>query len=333
MGNKISEKYFSHKGLCKEDQALKEEICNKTGFIPQEEIFRGYIYDTDKVGSLIYKGTWQGKAAVLKIQGLELEIDEADILERFNAQNKSTHVRVPMCYQKEHFDKEKGYGFLLSEYIDAPNIYTAPFSSKEEMNDFCTFFEEYQTKCLREPFIKKEKEEASAYQFTKKRIVHWQKIAMSKEHNAYQKEVTDFLDTYQKEIKEESTVFMHAHLTNKDIFKDKDSYILMSNLFWGYRPKWYDTTFHLWAGINAIDDTSIKKEQVIAYLQTWIESYKTKTSCTKDPLFEKRLHLLMGERVLGSLLVDIPNKNVDEEKKEHLRGIFQELYAWHRGEF
>jgi len=43
--------------------------------------------------------------------------------------------------------------------------------------------------------------------------------------------------------------------------------------------------------------------------------------------------LLMGERVLGSLLVDIPNKNVDEEKKEHLRGIFQELYAWHRGEF
>ncbi len=89
MGNKITEKYFEHSNFADDEKRVLEEVMTKTNFQPEKEIFRGQIYDKDKVSSLIYKGVWQEKPAVLKIQGLQPDVDEIDMIDRFNDQNES----------------------------------------------------------------------------------------------------------------------------------------------------------------------------------------------------------------------------------------------------
>jgi hypothetical protein len=56
MGNKITEKYFEHANFAEHENRVLDEITTKTSFKPEKEIFRGQLYDKDKVGSLIYKG-------------------------------------------------------------------------------------------------------------------------------------------------------------------------------------------------------------------------------------------------------------------------------------
>ncbi|HHD92188.1 MAG TPA: hypothetical protein ENL06_01010 [Candidatus Portnoybacteria bacterium] len=68
MSNKITEKYFKYNNSIDDFNEIIKEILAKTNFQPEREIFRGQIYDSDKVGSLIYQSVWQDKLAVLKIQ-------------------------------------------------------------------------------------------------------------------------------------------------------------------------------------------------------------------------------------------------------------------------
>jgi hypothetical protein len=98
MSNKITEKYFGHANFTDNEQELLNAVKTKTNFQLEKKIFRGKIYDNDKVGSLIYKGIWQNKPAVLKIQGLQPDVDEIDIINRFNNQNESAKIRLPKLY-------------------------------------------------------------------------------------------------------------------------------------------------------------------------------------------------------------------------------------------
>lgn len=44
--------------------------------------------------------------------------------------------------------------------------------------------------------------------------------------------------------------FMHGHLTRNDVIKSSDKYYIFSNLFWSYRPEYYDAVFHLWGSLK-----------------------------------------------------------------------------------
>lgn len=74
MSNKITEKYFIQDDFSQRETDVLAQVTAETGFIVEKEIFRGIIYDKNKVGSLIYKGTFDGKPAVLKLQGLKPEV-------------------------------------------------------------------------------------------------------------------------------------------------------------------------------------------------------------------------------------------------------------------
>ncbi len=180
MGNKITEKYFEHANFADNGQKVLDEIMTKTNFQPEKEIFRGQIYDKDKVGSLIYKGTWQDKPAVLKIQGLQPDVDEIDMISKFNDQNKSAKIRLPKLYNGSKWNEKDGYGYLLLEYIDAPQIYQPPFANQEQINDFCALYQEYKMKCLCKPFVEREPNEQSSLVFTAQHVSHWAKIAQTK---------------------------------------------------------------------------------------------------------------------------------------------------------
>lgn len=332
MGNKITEKYFEHANFADNEQWVLDAIKTKTNFQPEKEIFRGQIYDKDKVGSLIYKGVWKEKPAVLKIQGLQPDVDEIDMIGRFNNQNESAKIRLPELYDGSKWNKEDGYGYLLLEYVDAPQIYQPPFANQEQMKDFCALYQEYRTKCLRDPFFEKEPNEQSSLVFTAQRVSHWAKIAQTKGHlaEAEVKNVEKFLSLAGRHLPSIKMEFIHRHFTYDDIFKlSNKEYVLMSNLFWSYRPEFYDTTFHLWAGIKSLRDQNVSVERVIEYLQNWLEEYKKLPVIMQDHDFERKFDMMMAERCVGALLVDIQNQHYADDYSNfiaHLTELFRDLF-------
>ena len=332
MGNKITEKYFEHSNFADNEQRALDEITTKTNFQPEKEIFRGQIYDKDKVSSLIYKGAWQEKPAVLKIQGLQPDVDEIDMISRFNDQNESAKIRLPKLYDGSRWNEKDGYGYLLLEYVNAPQIYQPPFANQEQIKDFCALYQEYKTKCLRDPLFEREPNEQSSLVFTRERVSHWTKIAQTKGHlaEAEVKNVEKFLSLAGRHLPSMKMEFMHGHFTYDDIFKLSDKeYVLMSNLFWSYRPEFYDTTFHLWAGIKSLRDQSVGIEQVIEYLQNWLEEYKKLPIVMQDADFERKFNMMMAERCIGALLVDIQNQHYESDSNNfiaHLTELFRDLF-------
>ena len=148
MGNKITEKYFTQDDFSRREAEVLVQVTAETGFIVEKEIFRGVIYDKNKVGSLIYKGAFGGKPAVLKLQGLKPEIEEGEIIKHFTNQNQSKSVRIPILYAYKPWTENRGYGYLITEYIDAPKIFKMPFATSQQMNDFARFYQEYRTSAL-----------------------------------------------------------------------------------------------------------------------------------------------------------------------------------------
>ncbi len=133
MSNRIIEKYFDQPNFAEREKEVLGRIVAETGFVPEKEIFRGKIYDAKKVGSLIYAGNYENNPAVLKIQGLRPEVDEIDIMAKFNAQNKSKTVRLPRLYKGKKWNEDDEYGYLLQEEISGKKIYEPPFASPEEI--------------------------------------------------------------------------------------------------------------------------------------------------------------------------------------------------------
>ncbi len=335
MSNKISEKYFEYGVSINDARNLIKQIIARTNFQIEKEIFCGKIYNQNKIGSLIYKGTWQSKPAVLKIQILQPDIDEIDIINKFNHQNKSTRIRLPKLYRGSKWNRNDNYGYLILEYINAAPIYQSPFANPKQIQDFSDFYQEYKTKCLNQPLFKKELNEESSLVFTAQRISHWIKIAQDKNYLSKTKikNTEKFLSLAGQYLPLIKMEFMHGHLTNKDIFKiSDDEYVLMSNLFWSYRPEFYDTTFHLWNGINDLRDLKTTSNQVIKYIQNWLRAYKKLPIIKQDSDFERKFNLMMAERCLGSLLIDIQNIHYDSHRDKfviHLTNLFRELFDYY----
>lgn len=337
MSNKITEKYFGKFDFLRKEKEILREVKIKTGFTAEKEIFRGEVYDKNKVGSMLYKGEWQKKPSVLKIQGLKPEVDEIDIISVFNAQNKNKKVRLPKLFRSSKWSKKRGYGYLLMEFIDAPMIYNSPFANQKEIESFCEFYEIYRTEAVKKPIFERSLDEHSSLVYAVQRVLHWAKIAQKKNTVTIQeiKNIEKFISLAGTHLPSIKMKFMHGHLTSSDIYKISDSeYVLMSNLFWSYRPEYYDTTFHLWNGIKSMRDTNITGKDVIRYIRKWLKEYKKIPLIKKDQDFERKFNIMMAERCLGALLVDLQNQEYKKNKKNHIKHltiVFRDLFNYFSG--
>jgi hypothetical protein len=352
MNNKVSEQYFNYSKTYEEAKALVLDLAEDIGFSLEEEIFCGRIYDQDKVGSLIYSGIYDdgGKKikAVLKVQFLRLEHSEAVLIAKWNHQNQSKIIRLPEVFISEPWDDEAGLSWLISEsLIDCPKIYQGPLATDKEREEFCGFYQEYKTKCLRQPLFPPTVEEQKALAFISQRVNHWSKIALVKHWfgDDEEKIVALFMkEMYDNKYLENNLAmeFMHGHLTADDVRKKNDQYVITSNLFWSWRPEWYDATFHLWAGIKSLTDVNLPIDEVIAYLDRWQDAYNTllmvKQMVCKSRDFLDKFNLMMMERCVGALVVDInvdfDNQPFNEERqarKIYLKELFSAIFYHYCG--
>lgn len=335
MSNKITEKYFTQDDFSQREVEVLAQVTAETEFVVEKEIFRGMIYDKNKVGSLIYKGTLNGKPAALKLQGLKPEVDEAEIVRRFTDQNQSKLVRVPVLYTHKPWTEERGYGYLITEYLDAPKIFEMPFASTEQMEDFARFYQEYRASALTRSWVWPEKKDSLA--FTVHRVDHWRKISEHK-HRLNLEDYAPYLVRYYplavKHLPSIPMVFCHGHLTANDIYRLSDgSFIVLSNLFWSYRPQWYDLAFNIWSCLINIRDTSYTFKQLLEYVEKWLAAYRTIPVVEQDKEFERKITTLLLERTMGAILVDLGANDFFEKEENkpyfrHLLDLHQRLFDY-----
>lgn len=331
MSNQITEKYFNTLNTLPRNIIISN-VLNKTKFEPQKEIFRGRIYDKDKVGSIILKGLWQNKPAVLKIQILKLEFDEYYLLKKFRKQNKSKIIRSLKVYKHQKWNSDDGYGYLIMEFADGKPIYEYPMAKPSEIKEYCQFYEELKTKSITNPFFPPSEIEKSSLIFTIQRVSHWTNIAYSKNTltDFKKKKLEEFYNIAIKHLPSIKMQFQHGHLSYSDIIKTNDKkYALMSNLFWSYRPEYYDSAFHLWACIKGIKDLKAIPAQVIGYINQWVNEYNKIPFISRDKDFERKFRFMLLERCIGAFLVDLENQELPKPREKHLKhlsNIFEEIF-------
>jgi len=106
---------------------------------------------------------------------------------------------------------------------------------------------------------------------------------------------------------------------------------VLSNLFWSYRPEWYDLAFNVWSCLLHIHDTSYTFEQLLLYVDEWLATYHTIPVVQQDNAFERKITALLLERTMGAILVDLGANDFyekDENKPylQHLLGLHQQLF-------
>ena len=334
MSNEIVEKYFTQGDFSQRENEVLTQVIKETGFVVEKEIFRGKIYDKGKIGSLIYKGTLNAEPAVLKLQGLQPEVDEAHIIQSFNSQNQSTFVRLPKLYLHKKWSSDCEYGYLITEYIDAPKIFVMPFASDEQMQNFAQFYQEYRTQAIIIPWIQQKTHDTVA--FVVKRVDNWRKISEHKKRLTLSDYAPYLMEFYPLAVRHFPTipmVFSHGHLTAHDIYRKDGKYILLSNLFWSYRPQWYDIAFNIWSCLLHIRDTQYSIDSLVKYVEKWVAVYSAIPVVAQDQDFQRKITILLLERTIGSILTDIGANDTFAEQENkiyfiHLLALHQKFFEY-----
>ena len=342
---KVKEVFISDKdapnALAKDVRWVLEEVTKKTGFVVKEEIFRGKVHATYTLSTIIYRGTYKGKRAVLKLQGLMIETSELDMINAFERQNKSRIIHAPAVYEFVQWSREKGYGYMISEDVGTKHIYELPFASHEQMSGFCSFYQEYRTKAITSPWVESKNtslyagfvlgddQSKTALSAVKGAVGKWKKDAESRgrlkpgDYNKLVERFNALADSYVPRI---PVSFMHRELTAQHIFVMPDgSYRLTSNLLWGYRLRWADLAYNIWKSILEIRDTNYTFEELRVYIEDWIAAYKAIPIVKAENDFDKIFRFVLLERVIGIILGDLGSGEQfeSEESKKHLVHLFE----------
>ncbi|MFO0702970.1 MAG: hypothetical protein U0514_03915 [Candidatus Andersenbacteria bacterium] len=303
---KIVEKYFDSGDFLERLDGVRDQVVKETGFTIDKEIFRGTIYQKDKLGSVIYSGrTASGQAAVLKLQGLKLEVDEVNNMRKFMAQNQSTRVRVPKIYAAKPWDDQRGYAYIVMESVPNKPIFTMPWPSTQDLSRWFKFYEEYATKCLNKPWV--EQETADVLAFTRKRVEHWRAIRASRigVPDDLQQRYEKYLAIAKVHLPGIAMTFQHGMLTANDVHVVGQGYVLMSNLYWTWRPQLYDAVLVIWRCLTSVGEQNASTEQGKILIEKFYEGYQGLTLFNKKRDLRTVFVVALLERLIGALLVDL----------------------------
>ena len=322
----IIDTYFNKHTFADRVQDIIDELTQMLHFRIDRPLFRGTVYGPSRLGSIIYKGMWKKKDAILKIQGLKLQRDEKKLIDGFLDQNESAHIRMPHIFKHKPWDSTRGYGYTLMEYIPDPPLMT-PEPSETEINEFLKFFTELKTRAIANPWIEQTEYEQSSVRLVRHRIAQWVAIAKERGHFdivALAPRIQQFNELLEKMTHELPMEFMHAHMTGREVRKHNASgqYILFANLYWGWRPKWYDCAFVVWNILRNPESPLMNETQTMDCITMWKEQFEALPWIKEDASFPAAFDIMMLERLLGILIIDL---HVDEQQTHERQVLFNKF--------
>ncbi len=330
--NKITEKFFTQSDFSTELKRALDFVIKKTGFRPKQEIWRGLIYEKNKVGSVIFDGLYNNQPAILKLQGLKPELDEASLYKLFARHNKSKKIRLPRLLGSQKWNKKLGFGYQIQEKLTGTTIFNMPQATKSQMKLWAEFYNEYRTKTVSNPFWKAKNEPKIFFAL---RLNNWIKICKHKkmwEEIEIGQRVKSFKKIITTNTDKMPFLFSHGHLTANDIIIQDNKFVLLSNLFWSWRPKYYDLAFNLWACLLKLpSNTSFKK--AVQLVDAWQATYKTIPWVKKQNDFDKLFHLMISERLIGSIVVDLGIKRKQSTHNTKFWKLHLKLFDYYQKKY
>lgn len=324
--------------LSKNPSQIVSKVVGLTSFRIKKEIYRNWDTVSGKyyLRSLIYDGTYNGMHSVLKLHGTKGTSRDAEEIQKFESQNKSKTIRAPFVYANEKWNKRAGYGFTIFEYIKAPEIFNRPFPTDTQLRRFVAFYQEYRTKAITTPWIKRPKTSKNSisdmiFNYTQEWLKNT-KLKKRLTESDYSSYLTRFYSLVPKYISLFQIEFMHMHLYPEHVRRfPNGTYVLLDHMSWGYRLRWADLSYMLWRSVLDMKDNNITFDKLLSYVNNWINICKKIPLTSHDKNFDKKIRFLILERTIGIIVGDLGFGNywgTAEGKKhfKHMLSINQKLF-------
>jgi hypothetical protein len=247
------------------------KLAERVGFQVRNEIqfSRWWNDEADMVGAATAGGLFKGIVAVLKVQFAPTHSSEQDLIRAFLSRARHLLIRPPKILLEVSRDEFGAYEAVIAEAYDELVVPVSELAQEQHVEAYFKAFIEYR-KVLKSPFV--EDGRASASQRISESFAEWKQIReildvykeVSKSDKVLIEEAVDYLISNYRDVPNR---FCHGHFSARDLRKKGSEWVLLSNLYWGYRPPLYDLVFGWhWRRIDLINNgfsvgEIIKKEQ------------------------------------------------------------------------
>lgn len=307
--NHVAANALQENDLLEREQAILNEIASLSGFEVGSLLSRSSWWDPKgPIGAFHYSGTFEGKPAVVKVQGVKPISSEAGHITQFaNAGTAvQAHIRPPHLYFHLPWDDSRRYEALILESIAGKPIIGFPATS-EQLNEFFRAYREYRKILTQEPWIAPLEESANI--LVAKRFAEWETISQTKFPDHPLRQTTDKalikegLSVLDRHIPHVSLEFQHGHFSHIDVYRVAEDFVVLSNLYWSWRLPSYDAIFaYHWHRFSLPGVEGITHEVVDAQNTLWhtyIDVIPEQNNI--DP---NTFKLTLLERALAGILLD-----------------------------
>lgn len=279
IGNDITANALQARDTSKLREKALIEIANQHGWQEDEtdSLFLGVFYDSKKVGSYITRAkNDKGESAVIKLQLQKVKYDEGFIIGHVNKENRSKRVRLPKILLDQPWNEKTGYGYIIFEDLSRlPNLWPDVTNiTKEDKQRHKEFLAEFFSNVLPiSPFIEK------PGTINNKGYIEWfddfyEIMKNSDHHHIEITEINKIRDVFYKIVDRcnfSDLHFTHAHLSGLDVKYDpaKNEFIPLANLYWSWRPKYYEISFPIWINLMHTHDEKFSFDKLQKLVGKW----------------------------------------------------------------
>jgi hypothetical protein len=332
--NEVGGKFLEGSDLAKREKEVLQDASKKLNFNPQTLVGRSHWWGSDEIGAFHYQGTYHDKPAILKIQGVKPTTSEIYMIQEFTKMNHSKIVRPPHLYAFLNWDDEHRYEALVLENIEGNRIVNLPTNS-HEVNNFFATYEEYRKNCIATPWVTKPEE--SINQKIETSFKKWSEISQKIYPNHPLRKDSDnelIAQAVSVLIRNYANVdleFVHGHLSDGDLIQVDNQVVLLSNLYWSWRPPFYDSIFaYHWYRYHLNDLTETTPKIIKSQKKLWKDRIFQLPKTSKDMAL---LKLALLERAAAGLNLDSLSAKPDnpiteylvEDTRQEMKDLLQEL--------
>lgn len=329
--NEVGHNYLQGLDLAEREEEVLADASRRTGFVPDKLVSRSSWWGSWEIGAFHYAGEFEGKKAVLKIQGVKPSLSEIYLINSFANVNKSKLVRPPHLYASLDWDEEKRYEALVLEFIEGNRVVQTP-ATAAEIQKFFEIYENYRANCLQAPWV--DRPDRTISEGIVSAFVKWRETSFKiyPSHPLREDSDKDLIDkavaVLEKGYQGVKPEFMHGHFSERDLYQVGDQVVILSNLYWSWRQPLYDAIFgYHWFmyHLNTVD--GITPKEVEAQRKLWLDKIKSQVHGNNKRL----LNLALLERATAGLNLDAlsadPNKPITRYLFESTREQMQELIS------
>ena len=298
---------------------------------------QGIYYDSQKVGSFFVEvENKKGVKGVLKLQLRPLPFDEGFIIRFIGGQIKDSTIKLPKIFLDNCWNEKDGYGFVIFEDLSRlPNLWEVMPSTQNDRENHKKFLKEFMQNILPiKEFVKKPKE--SFIDQLKESFAHHYNVAQHSNHRHIDDgEVQLYKEKYFNALEKlefNDLHFTHSHLTGLDVKVDKknNKYILLANLYWKWRPLYYEIVFPVWNDLIRIRNENLTLKEFLEALDNWNHLWRSDIY-DHDPTSSYQYWFTLLTFAMNTLMLDL---GASEWKEDEIKGktvllkIWKEFFNW-----